>query len=82
MLPNFNVIDKLAEEFRQANLAQVRSESKFKVNLEANGYRLHKFGSYETYTEVLIHSSVNPHQIYENGEIHDDLDQRLAWTFD
>lgn len=81
MNPDFETIDKLADKFRQANLAQLRAENEFRTQLEANGYRLHTFGNYETHNEILIHSSVNPHQIYENGEIHEDLDPRLSWTW-
>ena len=65
----------ISNEITKAKESYDRTCNKFRSDLEALGYVLHTFGNYE----VLIHSSVNPHQINERGEIDESLDPLLAF---
>ena len=78
MNPDFNVIDDAYVTLYLAEKDYQLAKRNFQSTLENQGYRLHKFGNYDNYTESLIHESVNPHQIYESGEIHEGLDPQLA----
>ena len=69
----------ISDEITKAKESYDRTCSKFRSDLEALGYVLHTFGNYQDYREVLIHSSVNPHQINERGEIDESLDPLLAF---